>query len=245
MRGSLVVAAAVVALSGCGASPGGRAPVDMARSSVPGGPDMAIPARCNPVDHIVDPACGDGCPAGTIGTVLASTCKCYPVCTVDVQCPCDRTCDILRGKDGSVVGHACLPGNSAVTRCGQDPVTNAYFGSGFCAQGFSCIAAGDAMGPRYCMPVCQGAADCPAQTSCLPTFDTSGAQIGNVCAYDLAGAQTAGQACDATSTCAAGLRCDGVCRPQCDGPGGVCASGSCGALVDAAHGGALIGYVCR
>jgi hypothetical protein len=236
---------AIATLAGCGHKASPPPVADMAPHA---GPDMTVPPRCNPVDNIVDPPCSKGCPANTIGTVLFTTCLCYPTCRVDTQCPCDRLCDELLDSDGGVVGKTCLPGNSVGTRCGQDAATHKFFGSGFCAQGMQCIAADTAKLFRYCMPECNTQADCPAQTTCLPTFDGSGNATGNVCAYvsNDKGNKNLGQACTVgVDVCKTGQLCDGVCRPQCDGPGASCASGTCTAVVDPTHGDAIVGYVCK
>jgi hypothetical protein len=164
-----------------------------------------------------------------------------------VQCACDRRCDALISSDGGTAGKACLPGNAPGTRCGKDAATGALFGSGICQQTFQCVAADQAKLFRYCLYECNGQADCPAQTTCRVLFDSSGNAIGNVCAIDSGdlGNKDLGQVCVVgVDTCKTGQLCDGVCRPQCDGPGATCARGACTLLLDTAKQ-KVIGYVCK
>lgn len=199
--------------------------------------DLTIPTACNPVDtHSDGQACSStmACPAGTIAVALGGACHCYQRCSIDFECACDRVCDALTSSDGGAAGGACLPGNAAGTRCGQD-ASGALIGEGLCAQGLTCIDA-DAT-HRYCAYVCASAADCPAQTTCDALSDGTSA-----CGL-AAGTATAGATCAAGSNdCVDGQLCDGTCKPQCDGPGATCTSGTCGPILD---GDKTIGYVCK
>ena len=199
--------------------------------------DLVVPVACNPVDdHSDGQSCSAtlACPAGTIAVALGGACRCYWRCSLDVECPCDRTCDALTASDGGAAGGACLPGNAAGTRCGQD-ASGALIGNGLCAQGLSCIDADSTH--RYCAYGCTSASDCPAQTMCLPLSNQSSA-----CAL-VAGPAPANAPCAAPNNdCVDGQLCVGTCKPQCDGPGAACATGSCTALL---FDNQVIGYVCE
>jgi hypothetical protein len=177
-------------------------------------------------------ACGTGCPTGQ-SCVNPGTC--YLDCDPANQgtCPCDRFCAGLTDADGGVVGGVCVPGNAAGERC------DTTFGKGGCAQALMCLTYA---GGGYCGAYCASDADCPAQTFCADI--TSGGQpVGKACAYgNNAQGKAAGAACAATDVCVDGYLCDGTCKPQCDGPGGTCASGTCTKLADGAK---TIGYVCK
>ena len=196
--------------------------------------DLVPPTACNPVDeHSDGVACSTtmACPPNTIAVARGGACHCYQRCTIDFDCACDRVCDALTASDGGAAGGACLPGNGAGTRCGQD-ASGALIGNGLCAQGLTCIDA-DAT-HRYCAYVCTSAADCPAQTTCDALSDNT-----NACGF---AAGTATRTCG-SGNCIDTELCDsGTCEPQCDGPGATCASGSCTALTD---GSKIIGYVCK
>jgi len=242
---ALVVAVAVAGCSNDGAQHGGARDL-----GVPVAPDLATPAMCNPVDNMGDGTpCAAGCAAGTLPVIVAGTCKCWRTCMVDTECACDRKCNGVSsaGGDGGSAGKACLPGNAALTRCGLNPA-GGIFGDGFCAQGFECVNADTAQQLRYCMYDCPNSnADCPAQTTCQALFDPkTGNVVGNVCALvSNDGGKAPGDACVVgVDKCRTGSLCDGVCRPQCDGPGGSCASGTCTALTDTAKN-KLVGYVCE
>ncbi len=240
MRATSWLLAAWCAL-GCGASKhgpnDGGSPNDAAGIVDLAAPaDLTIPTACNPVDdHSDGQTCSTtvACPTGTIAVALGGACRCWQRCTINFECACDRVCDALTTGDGGAAGGACLPGNGAGTRCGQDSSTGALFGNGLCAQGLTCIDADSTH--RYCAYVCTSAADCPAQTTCDSLSDGTSA-----CGL-AAGTATAGATCT-TNNCVDGQLCDGTCKPQCDGPGAICASGSCTALSDGEQ---VIGYVCK
>jgi hypothetical protein len=206
-------------------------PVDLAY-------DMTIPTACNPVDdHSDGQACGSGssCAANMVPVEVGGVCRCYGRCTLDVECACDRRCDALTSSDGGAAGGACLPGNGAGTRCGQDATTGALFGNGLCAQGLACVDSDSTH--RYCAYGCSVATDCPAQTTCDALTNGSSA-----CGL-LPGPAALGAMCAPNGTdCATGLLCDTTCRAQCDGPSGSCTTGTCTLLADGTK---VIGYVCK
>ena len=198
--------------------------------------DLVIPAACNPIDdHSDGQTCSTtvACPSGTIAVALGGACRCYRRCSLDVECPCDRLCDALTASDGGAAGGACLPGNAAGTRCGQD-ASGALIGNGLCAQGLACVDADSTH--RYCAYLCTSATDCPAQTMCLPLSDQSSA-----CAL-VAGPTAAGASCTDGSDCVDGQLCNLTCKTQCDGPGAACTTGSCTALL---FGNKVVGYICE
>jgi hypothetical protein len=194
---------------------------------------------CNPTDPMNDgQPCGTGCPMGQ--TCVNSNSG--PVCRLDcdpnaqASCPCDRSCYGLTTPDGGVAGGACFPGNPAGERC------NSNFGTGDCAQGRFCINSGGSMN-AYCAYDCKMNTDCPAQMFCAMINNSMGQLVGTACAYTYNSmGKAAGAACAATDSCVTGYLCDGTCKPQCDGPGGTCAAGTCTALTDGAK---TIGYVCK
>jgi len=210
--------------------------------------DGSAPGACNPIDPKTDgPDCSkEACPSGTIGVGLNGGCTCLLACTpgADTECPCDRRCITLTSGDMGVVGGACLAGNGAGERCGTD-TSGMPFGHGLCAQNLTC--AGDASGNAYCLWNCGGQSDCPVQTSCSPITNQNQMVVGMACTYNAGASGVAsGSACDpAGQACITANLCDTTCKPQCDGPGASCASGTCTALTDAAKGGKLIGYVCK
>jgi hypothetical protein len=211
-------------------------------------PDLLPPpAVCNPNDPMTDGTpCSAGCSTGTIGVNLGGSCKCYLKCQTNPECSCNRLCDPLTLNDAGV-GSACLPGNLPGQRCGRDSVTGNPFGNVFCSQLGACVGAGTAATAKYCIYKCTMNSQCPSQTSCQQYFDNMGVAIGIACAYDSGpnGNKDLGQTCTPpTDKCKSGQLCDGVCRPQCDGPGGTCASGTCTRLDDTAVN-KVIGYVCK
>ncbi|MFI5288543.1 MAG: hypothetical protein ACHQ17_02790 [Polyangia bacterium] len=244
-------------LGGCGSSNqttvdgGGRDSAVQVDGAVP---DFAIvgdgsaPGACNPIDPKSDGQdCSKAaCPSGTIGVSLGGGCTCLLSCTpgADTECPCDRRCITLTAGDMGVVGGACLVGNGAGERCGAD-ASNMPFGHGLCAQNLTC--AGDASGKAYCLWNCGAQADCPVQTSCFQITNQQQMVVGMACTYNAGASGVAsGSACTpAGQACITDNLCDTTCKPQCDGPGATCASGTCTALTDAAKGQKLIGYVCK
>ncbi len=209
--------------------------------------DLTIPTACNPTDPMTDGApCSAGCPSGTIGVNLNGTCSCYMTCTVDPECSCNRLCDSVSRPDAGTVDHACLPGNVPGERCSDAASANPTFQSSLCGQLTVCVNADAAKMFRYCNYKCGSQADCPAQTTCQPLLDAQGNLIGNVCAYNSGpnGNKDLGQTCTSSDVCKSGQLCDGTCLPQCDGPGGSCATGTCTVLNDTASG-KVIGYVCK
>jgi hypothetical protein len=189
--------------------------------------------------------CASGCPANTIGVNLGGSCKCYTKCTTNPECSCNRLCDPVTINDAGA-GAACLPGNSPGERCSRDPSTGQGFYNIFCGQLTVCVNADAALKLRYCNYRCSAQADCPAQTTCTPLFDSMGNPDGMVCAYNSGpnGTKNLGDACTNSDVCKTGLLCAGTCVPQCDGPGATCATGSCTELDDPASG-KVIGYVCK
>ncbi len=208
--------------------------------------DLAIPAACSPTDPMNDGTpCSAGCPGGTIGVNFGGSCKCFTSCTVDTQCSCNRLCDPVTFVDAAA-GAACLPGNAPGERCGSDATGAPIFGvSRFCGQLTTCVNADAAQMFRYCNYKCASQADCPAQTTCQAVY-VNGNPVGSVCAYNSGpnGNKDLGQTCTASDVCKTGQLCDGTCVPQCDGPGGACATGTCTRLDDTATG-KVIGYVCK
>jgi hypothetical protein len=236
---------AMLCATGCGNSSGSGNPQDAAVASDFDGTlmdlgavdlahDLTPPTACNPVDdHSDGQPCGmSACADGTVAVAIGGVCRCYQRCTLDVECACDRVCDALTTSDGGAGGSACLPGNGAGTRCGQD-ASGALIGNGLCAQGLTCLDS-DAT-HRYCAYDCTTAGVCPAQTTCDPL--SNGAS-----ACGLMSAMLASDVACNGGDCAVGLLCDGVCRTQCDGPGAACTSGTCSALADGTR---IIGYVCK
>lgn len=200
--------------------------------------------QCNPVDPMNDMgACGSGCPAG-------QTCVGAGVCllTCDAAdqgtCPCDRRCYELVGPDGGQVGAACFLGNSAGERCDQVPGPDGglvNFLNGGCAQNLLCGRSAGSM-KDYCLPTCTTQADCPAHTGCVTFTDSMNNPVGMACAYDTGpSGALEGSACTAATSCITDTLCDATCLPQCDGPGGTCATGTCTAVLE---GTATLGYVC-
>ncbi len=245
MRLASLAVALVLVGCGSGAQHGGNG-LDLSIGDL-ATPDLATPTACAQTDPMTDGTpCSAGCPAGTIGVNLPdNSCKCLATCTTNTSCPCDRFCDTLTRPDAGVVGQACLVGNDPGERCGRD-ANGAPFYNLFCDQLTVCVNADAAKLFRYCNYFCNTQPDCPAQTTCQPLFDPSGNPIGNVCAYNSGpnGNKDLGQTCTPSDTCKTGQLCDGVCRAQCDGPGGTCASGTCTRLDDPASG-KVIGYVCK
>jgi hypothetical protein len=250
MRTTWLCAALVAGLAviGCGsddASHGGGMDLSVPDMTMR---DLIVPTACNPTDPMNDgSACSAGCPANTIGVNLPSgECKCLSTCNSDPECSCNRFCDVLSKPDAGVVGKACVPGNTPGERCSTSAAGAPYYNR-FCGQLTTCVNADAARMFRYCNYKCESQADCPAQTTCQPLLDSSGNAIGNVCAYVSGpnGNKDLGQACaPASDVCKAGQLCDGMCRPQCDGPGAACATGTCTEADDPASG-KVIGYVCK
>jgi hypothetical protein len=247
MRITCIIAAicAGFAVAGCGsddAQHGGGGDMSVPDMTAR---DLLIPTACSPTDPMNDGSpCSAGCPSGTIGVNLGGSCKCYTKCTTDPECSCNRLCDPVTLDDAGA-GAACLPGNTPGTRCGRDP-GGAGFGNVFCGQLTTCVNADAAKMFRYCNYKCGSQADCPAQTTCQPLYDSTGNPIGNVCAYTSGpnGNKDLGQACTSSDVCKTGQLCDGTCLPQCDGPGATCATGTCTVVNDTASG-RTIGYVCK
>lgn len=240
------LAVALLALGGCGDDTQPSGGVDLgAGAGDLAAADLAPPTTCSPDDPMTDGTpCSAGCPAGTLGVNFGGACGCYQACDTNPECSCNRLCDVITVGDAAV-GGACLPGNGPGERCSRDAMTGQPFGHVFCGQLTLCVNADAAKTFRYCNYLCDVQADCPAQTVCLP-FTTSTGASGKVCAYVSGpnGTKSLGDPCGPGDVCKSGLLCDGVCRPQCDGPGAACATGSCTRLDDAASG-KVIGYVCR
>jgi hypothetical protein len=181
--------------------------------------------------------CGTGCPSGQ---VCFGSGTCYLACDPNDQatCPCDRYCGALVGPDGGAAGGACFPANTEGERCG----TTFGPGMGGCAQSLFCVSAAGTTN-AYCSPVCTQQSDCPAHTGCVAILNSMMMTIGMACAYDYGPNGLAeGSKCGATDSCISNTLCDGTCLPQCDGPGGTCASGTCTAVTE---GSATLGYVCK
>jgi hypothetical protein len=230
---------------GCGDT--SEAPELGATTDLGVGFDLAAPATCSPNDPQDDgQTCSGACPTGLVPVVLLGQCRCYHVCDParPTTCSCNRRCAALADADGGVKGGACLPGNGPGERCGSSPTGQPY-GHGGCAQGTACVNEDTAGQYRYCVYECQLPGDCPTYSTCLAETDPgTGTVIGHACALDSSenGTKAVGQACTAAEACRAGFLCDSICRPQCDGPGASCASGTCTSLVDGAR---VVGYVCR
>ena len=129
-------------------------------------------------------------------------------------------------------------------RCGSDAMGQPH-GHGGCAQGTACVNEDSAGFYRYCVYECLGPGDCPAYSTCLELTDSaSGAVLGHACALDSSenGTKDVGQPCSAAQACRAGFLCDTICRPQCDGQGAVCSTGTCTSVIDA---GRVVRYVCK
>ncbi len=132
-------------------------------------------------------------------------------------------------------------GESCGTFAGLDGGTT-FYGTGGCAQNLLC---GESAGSTrsYCLPDCTTQADCPPHANCVP-FMSGMTVVGMACAYDTGpGGIAVGMACGATDSCVNDTLCEsGTCKPQCEGPGGTCASGTCTAVVE---GSKTLGYVCK
>jgi hypothetical protein len=157
--------------------------------------------------------------------------------TDQATCPCDRYCGGLVGPDGGPAGGACFLSNVEGERC------DIMFNNGpGCAQNLICARSAGSM-KAYCEPFCKTQADCPAHTNCVQIVDQNNKPIAMACAYDYGpGGKPAGATCGAMDACISDYLCDGTCLAQCDGPGGMCATGTCTALVE---GTTTIGYVCK
>jgi hypothetical protein len=199
---------------------------------------------CNPTDPKNDMMpCGTmGCPSGqTCINIPDAGATCFLECDPNNQgtCPCDRRCEGLIGPDGGPAGGGCFPANSVGERC------NTTYGAGACAQNLICFSSAGTM-KAYCLPYCKTAADCPAHTGCVQIVEiVDGGQvpIAKACAYDYGPTgKTIGSTCGAMDSCISDSLCDGTCLPQCDGPGGTCATGTCTAVME---GSTTIGYVCK
>jgi hypothetical protein len=159
-------------------------------------------------------------------------------------CPCDRFCSTANviTPDGGMPSAACLPANGAGERCGTD-ATGMPYGHGICAQGLGCFSY-DAPGTtRYCNYICFGQNSmCPQQTACDIMMGTMPFYACDV--QHIPNPKALGAACTlGTDVCASGAVCDGTtCKPQCDGPQGVCANGSCTAVMDGMR---IVAYVCK
>jgi hypothetical protein len=257
MRASAIVLASALGLVGCGDTQehGGGVQQDMSVPNMGGTvPDMAKPAaKCNPMDTLGDgKPCGANaaCPGGQTPVTIKGACVCLTNCdpSHQAQCPCDRFCSTVGAivPDGGTLGGACLPANGPGERCGNDPAGNPY-GNGICEQGTACFSSdtgGLSQGTqRYCFYICFGQnSTCPQQTAC----DTQmGSMPFNACDIQHQPMGKAlGAACTiGTDVCALGGVCDGTtCKPQCDGPKGTCASGTCTAVNDGMR---IVGYVCK
>jgi len=190
--------------------------------------------------------CGSGCPAGQTCFGPGSG-VCVLSCDPNDQatCPCDRYCGGLVGPDGGPAGGACFPANTAGERCDQIPGPDGglvNFDKGGCAQALLCGRSAGSM-KDYCIPLCATQADCPAHTNCVQFLDSMMKPVAKACAYDTGpGGLALGATCAATDSCIADTLCDGTCKTQCDGPGGVCATGTCTAVLEGTK---TLGYVCK
>lgn len=218
--------------------------------AVPGG-DGGAPTACNPNDPNDDGSdCSTSftCPTGqSCVQVSGSTYQCFHACDPgkDTECACDRRCVTLTSGDAGVVGGACLKGNGAGERCGVD-TSGMPFGHGACAQNLTC--AGSSGGAAYCLYDCKGQTDCPFETTCAPITNQSGMTVGNACILDSTpGGIAAGMSCSPTSNaCVTDYLCGGTtCDRLCDGPGGMCASGTCTALTDPNKNNEVVAYLCK
>jgi hypothetical protein len=207
---------------------------------------------CNPVDPKNDMGSCNSmpCPTGQTCIDIGSDAgpQCFLTCDPNNQgsCPCDRACGPLTGPDGGPAGGGCFPENTVGERC------NSTFGTGGCAQNLICFSSAGTTN-SYCLPFCKTNADCPMHTGCVQIIeqlaDGGTMPVGMACAYDYGPTGKAiGSACGATdmcisdSLCAPGGDAGTSCLPQCDGPGAMCATGTCTAVVE---GTSTIGYVCK
>jgi len=94
----------------------------------------------------------------------------------------------------------------------------------------------------YCSPICTKQTDCPGHTTC-DAIEYMGQTVGMACIYDTGPSGKAeGSACGATDSCITETLCDTTCLPQCDGPSGMCTTGTCTAVLE---GTTTLGYVCK
>jgi hypothetical protein len=242
---------ALVTLAGCAQSSGAPGQFDLTVALPPDlglALDGAAPTVCNPVDPLSDNTpCANGCGVGTVGVTQNGACSCLMTCdpAYPTECPCDRRCAALVRGDAGMVGGACLFANGPGERCGV-PGSATNSGRG-CAQGTYCVAIDEADTLRYCSYDC-GSTPCPAQLLCLTLTDpATGQPAGRACVSSARpNGKTAGSPCAPTGlpadACLTGLLCDGTCKPECDGPGAACASGTCTRLT---FGTRIVGYVCK
>jgi len=232
---TLVMLCALLSACGDNPAPGGDDLSAAADLFMPGNLDLGT--TCSPTDPMTDNQdCSAGtsvCPVGTIPVNLpAGGCRCLYKCDPGNQggCPCSRRCVTLTAGDAGVIGGGCFVANGPAERCGADG-TGTPFGTGACAQSLHC--AGRTNGPAYCLYPCNSQADCPAQTQCGQLTNSGGMPIGLACQYVYGAAgKNPGDPCQPTDACQEGYLCDGTCKPQCNGPGGPCAGGTCTALSD-------------
>lgn len=244
MRATLALFATALLFSACG-DEGNNGVMDMSMTlpdgAVDAGADLASASACNPTDPMTDGQECDNtaCPAGSIGVIEGTSCKCRYACDPANQsvCPCNRRCVELFAGDAGSIGAGCLFGLGAGERCGAGVEKP-------CAQRLTC--AGPAAGTPNCLHECEGQTDCPQQTVCAEIRDQNMNVIGKACQY-ISGefGQPAGANCQPTDACTTGHLCEGgTCKPQCDGPGATCAVGTCQAFVDTATN-KTVGYVCK
>jgi hypothetical protein len=240
----------VILCAGCGDGTGGTDP-DMSAAAdltVTGNSDLGN--ACSPTDPMTDQqdctASTAVCSTSTVPVILpGGACRCLYKCdpAAPTTCPCSRRCLTLTAGDAGVIGGGCYPANGPAERCGAN-MAGMPFGKGTCAQNLSC--AGRSNGPAFCLYQCNSTADCPRQTQCAPITNGMGMMIGLACQYLYGAAGKApGEACQPTDACQENHVCDGTCKPQCDGPGATCASGTCTALTDQDKGNKVIAWICR